>query len=248
MKNLAYLIIVATLLSCNKQKIQVNNEHMEGFRYPADSLIEPKVFVYETNDSLQKLTFTLKQIKNENHKKKLISVGLNNNNCCPIRDSMVSCYKDKNLVVEEIFELVRDSVTKSDKVLKTNIIDYIETPYKRFLRTEYPSVYNQSIITTKVDVDSIIDKVTLKVFNKDVECIVVASESMQYTRPRLLIFFGKTFKKSTKLLFAKGIGIVYSETINHSFNTIRVRRLKEIIDYDTYIKKYGNVSNLSSPK
>jgi hypothetical protein len=106
------------------------------------------------------------------------------------------------------------------------------------LRTEYLGVYNQLIITTKLDIDSIIDKATLKVFNKDVECIVVASESMQYTRPRLLIFFGKTFKKSTKLLFAKGIGIVYSETINHSFNTIRVRKLKEIIDYDTYLKKY----------
>ena len=238
MRQLIYLIMLIVFVACNKPKIQVNNEHMEGFRYPADSLIEPKVFVYETNDSLQKLTFTLKQIKNENHKKKHISVGLNNNNCCPIRDSIVSCYKDKNLVVEEIFELVRDSVTKSDKVLKTNIFDYIETSHKRVLRTEYLGVYNQLIITTKLDIDSIIDKATLKVFNKDVECIVVASESMQYTRPRLLIFFGKTFKKSTKLLFAKGIGIVYSETINHSFNTIRVRKLKEIIDYDTYLKKY----------
>ena len=238
MRQLIYLIVLFVLLGCNKPKIQVNNEHLDNYRYPADSMIVPKVFVYETNDSLQKLTFTLKQIKNENHKKMLISVGLNNKNCCPIRDSIVSCYKDKNLIIEKIFELVRDSVTKSDKVLKTNIIDYIETGYKRFLRTEYPSVNNQSIITTKVDVDSIIDKVTLKVFNKDVECIVVASESMQYTRYKLLFFFGKTFKKSTKLLFAKGIGIVYSETINHSFNTIRVRRLKEIIDYDTYLKKY----------
>lgn len=238
MRQLIYLILLIVFVACNKPKIQVNNEHMEDYRYPADSLIKPKVFVYETNDSLQELTFTLKQVKMENNNKIYINVRLNNDNCCPIRDSTVFYYKGRNLIIKEIFEIVRDSVTKSEKVHKTKILDYIESSNKRILKTEYRGVYNQSIITTKLDVDSIIDKKTLEVFNKDVECIVVASESVQFTRHKLLISSGKTFNKSTKLLFAKGIGIIYSETINHSFNTIQIRFLKEIIDYDTYLKKY----------
>lgn len=238
MRLLTYLIVIIVLTSCNNPKIQVNNEHMESFRYPEDSLIDPKVFVYETNDSTQRFTFTLKQIKNTNNNKILISVGLNNNGCCPIRDSTVSYYKDRSLIIKDIFDLVRDSVENTDKVLKTKIIDYIESSKKRILRTKYLGAYDQSIKTTKLTVDTIIGKTTLKVFDKDVECIIVASESTQFTRHKLFIFNGKTFKKSTKILFAKGIGIIYFETINHSFNTIQIKRLKEIIDYDTYLEKY----------
>ncbi len=52
-------------------------------------MIVPKVFVYETNDSLQRLTFTFRQVKLKDNEKIYISVGLNYGNLYPARDILL---------------------------------------------------------------------------------------------------------------------------------------------------------------
>jgi len=231
-------MVLYALIGCNKPKNQANNELMEGFGYPADSMIVPKVFVYETNDSLNRLIFTLKQVKLVNNKKICISVSLNYNGIYPVRDSVVSYYEGNRSILKEIYEIAWDSVTKSDRVFKTKIIEDTIINNKQIFRTEYPSVFNPLIVNTNIDIDTVIDKKTIKVFDKDVECYFLSSISEQFTGHKLSTLFGRKFIKSKKSIVARGIGTIYSETTNHTFKTIRVRKLKEIIDYDTYLKKY----------
>lgn len=238
LRQIIHLIVLYVLIGCNKPKTQVNNEQLDGFGYHADSMIVPKVFVYETNDSLQRLTFTLRQVKQVNNQKICISVSINCNNQHSSRDSVVSYYKGNSPILKEIFELAWDSVSKTERIFKTKILEDTLIDNKQILKTEYPSIYDPLIVNTCLDIDTVIDKKTLKVFDKDVECYILASLSEQFTGHKLSTLFGRKFKRSKKYIVAKGIGTVYIETINHTFNTIRVTRLKEIIDYDTYLKKY----------
>lgn len=238
MRQIIYLIVLFVLIGCSKPKTQVNNEQLDGFGYPADSMIEPKVFVYETNDSLQKLTFTFRQVKQVNNQKICISVSINCNNKHSDRDSVVSYYKGNRSILKEIFELAWDSVSKTERIFKTKILEDTLIDNKQILKTEYPSIHNPLIVNTCLDIDTVIDKKTLKVFDKDVECYILASVSEQFTSHKLSTLFGRKFIKSKKTIVAKGIGTVYIETTSHTFKTIRVRKLKEIIDYETYLKKY----------
>lgn len=240
MRHIIYLIVLFVLIGCSKPKMQVNNEQLDGFGYPADSMIEPKVFVYETNDSLQRLTFTFRQVKLKDNEKIYISVGLNYGYLYPARDSVVSYYKGDKLILKEIFELAWDSVSKTERIFKTKILEDTLIDNKLILKTEYPSIYDPLIVNTCLDIDTVIDKKTLKVFDKDVECYILASVSEQFTGHKMSTLFGRKFIKSKKSIVAKGIGTVYIETTSHTFNTIRIRRLIEIIDYDTYLKKYCN--------
>lgn len=238
MRQIIYLIVLFVLIGCSKPKTQINNEFLDGFGYPADSMIVPKVFVYETNDSLQKHIFTFKQVKQVNNQKVCIGVSINCNNQNQVRDSVVSYYRGKRSILKEIYELAWDSASKTERIFKTKILEDTLIDNKKIFRSEFPSVYNPLIVSTCLDIDTIIDKKSIKVFDKDVECYILVSVSEQFTGHKLSTLFGRKFKRTKKYIVAKGIGTVYIETINHTFNTKRVTWLKEIIDYDTYLKKY----------
>lgn len=239
MKQLFYLLLVVSLFSCKKTVFNVDNEALFEYRYPADSLIEPKVFVYETNDSLSKLAFFVRRVEFEEDKKIYINVRLNHHNDVSERDSTVFYYRNKNLIIKNIYTLVWDWETNSEKVLEIQILDYFESPNKRVLKTNETSPVNEAIISTIVSIDTVVNKSTINILNHEVECMTVLSKTQQHTRYKLFPSKGRVFEKSGEKIYAKGIGLVYSSVTNHTFNTTYTTKLIEIVDYQTYLKKYA---------
>ncbi len=238
MRNLIYIFILIVIYSCSKSTQQVNYDFISEYRYPVDSLINPKVFVFQTSDSTNKLAFFLNEVKIEGNNKIDIYARLNNNNTSPIRDSFVSYYQDKSLILKDDYTLVRDADTNLDRVIKNKIIRFIMHSNKRIIKTEYESPYNESIISRSTKIDTIVKNDTVNIFNKVIPCVIVAFKIHQFTKIKYVPFSGKNFEKSGEAIYAKGIGLVSYYIENHSFNTIYFTRLKEIIDYKTYKERY----------
>ena len=175
MRNLFYLLFILVLTSCNKTNKPIDNQFMDEYRYPADSLIDPKVFVYENNDSLDKLSFYLRQVKVENGNKICIYVELDNDNSTPRRDSTVYYYQGKNLILRDEYTLFKNSTTNKDRVFKSEILDYSDYSQKKVIKTKYRSPLNESLICTNTDVSFFAKKTTFKIYDKDVKCIIMAN-------------------------------------------------------------------------
>ena len=238
MRKLFYLFFILTVISCNKTQKPINNEYLDEYRYPADSLINPKVFVYESNDHLDKLSFFLRLVKIENGSKICIHVELNKDNNTPRRDSTVFYYRGKNLFLRDEYTLFKDSTTNKDKVIKTEIIDYFESPQKRVIKKKYPSPLNESIVCTSNEISSFAKKTTFKIFNKDVKCVIMTNDIFIKIRHKYIPFIGKNVEKTGITIYAKGMGMVYKRTYNKTYKVDYSLKLKEIIDYQTYLKKY----------
>jgi hypothetical protein len=238
MRKLYYLFFILTVISCSKTHKPINNEYLDEYRYSADSLINPKVFVYESNDRLDKLSFFLRQVKIENSTKICIHVELNKDNNTPRRDSTVFYYRGKNLILRDEYTLFKDSKTNKDKVIKTEILDYFESPQKRVIKTRYPSPLNESIVCTNTDINFFAKKTTLKIYNKDVKCVIMTNDIFVKIRHKYIPFIGKDVEKTGITIYAKGMGMVYKRTYNKTYNVDYSLKLKEIIDYQTYLKKY----------
>ena len=69
---------------------------MDEYRYPMDSLINPKIFVFQRTDSLEKLTFYYEQMKIVGNNRIFIYTRLNHDNNSQYRDSIVYYYQQKN--------------------------------------------------------------------------------------------------------------------------------------------------------
>ena len=238
MRKLFYLFFILTVISCNKTHKPINNEYLDEYSYPADSLINPKVFVYESNDRLAKLSFFLRLVKIENSSKICIHVELNKDNNTPIRDSTIYYYQGKNLILRDEYTLFKDSKTNKDRVIKTEILDYFESFQKRVIKTKYPSPFNESLVDTYTEVRFLAKKTTFKIFNKDVKCVIMTNDIFVKIRHKYIPFIGKDVEKTGIAIYAKGMGMVYKRTYNKTSNVNYSLRLKEIIDYQTYIKKY----------
>lgn len=238
MRNFIYFFILIVIYSCSESNHRVNYDFISEYRYPVDSLINPKVFVFQTSDSSNKLAFFLNEVMIEGNKKIVTYARLNNNNTSPIRDSFVYYYQDKSLILKDDYTLVRDTNTNLDRVIKNKIIRVIMHSNKRILKTEYESPYNESIISTSTEIETIVKNDTVNIFNKAIPCVIVAFKNHQFTRVKYVPFSGKKFVKSGEAIYAKGIGLVSYYIENHSFNTIYFTRLKEIIDYKTYKERY----------
>jgi len=239
MRELFYLLFILTITSCNKTNNPIDNEYLDEYRYPADSLINPKVFVYESNDSLDKLSFFLRQVKVENGNKICIYVELDNDNNTPRRDSTIYYYQGKSLIIRDEYTLFKDPTTNKNKVLKSKILDYFDYSQKRVIKTKYRSPMNESLICTNTDVSFFAKKTTFKIYDKDVKCIIMANNIYLKIRHKYIPFVGKDVEKTGITIYAKGMGMVYKRIYNKTYNVDHLVRLKEIIDYQTYLKKYG---------
>lgn len=240
MRNLFYLLFILVLTSCNKTNKPIDNQFMDEYRYPADSLIDPKVFVYENNDSLDKLSFYLRQVKVENGNKICIYVELDNDNSTPRRDSTVYYYQGKNLILRDEYTLFKNSTTNKDRVFKSEILDYSDYSQKKVIKTKYRSPLNESLICTNTDVSFFAKKTTFKIYDKDVKCIIMANNIYLKIRHKYIPFVGKDVEKTGITIYAKGMGMVYKRTYNKTYKVDYSLKLKEIIDYQTYLKHYKN--------
>jgi len=238
MRKLLYLLFIFTTLSCNKTNKPIDNAYLDEYRCPADSLINPKVFVYEKNDSIDNLRFFLRQVKMENGDKICIYVRLDSENRDSIRDSTVSYYRDKNLIVRDEYTLVKNNKTNKDRVIKSKILDYFDSPKERVIETKYTSPFNESLVCTNTEVSFLAKKTKFKIYNKDVECVIMAKDIFKKIRHKYIPFMGKDVEMTGITIYAKGMGMVYTRIYNKTYNSDNSIRLKEIIDYPTYLKKY----------
>lgn len=238
MKKLIYFLFLLILISCSKTNIQVNNEFMDEYRYPVDSLKNPKVFVYQQTDSLDKLSFFLGQMKVENGNKIYIYVKLNNDNSSKFRDSIVYYYRDKNLILKDRYTITKDPKTNIDKLVKYQILQYSDFSKKRVVKTENINPLNDSIININTATSTFEKKTTYKVFERNFECLKMNDHIQFEVKHKHIPFIGKRVEMNSESILAKGIGMVYYSINNTSLNQKYTYKLKEIIEYKTYLAKY----------
>lgn len=238
MKKLIYFLIIPILISCNKTNIQVNNEYLDEYRYPIDSLKNPKVFVYQRTDSLDIFSFFLGQLKIENGNKIYIYVRLNNDNNYQFRDSIVYYYRNKSLILKDRYTIRKDPNTNIDKVVKNQILQYSDFSKKRIIKSKCPDPLNESIISIAT-ANSIFEKKTIyKIFDRDVESLKMSEQIQFEVKHKYIPFLGKKAEMNSETVLAKSIGMVYYSANNTTTNQRNTIKLKEIIDYQTYLNTY----------
>jgi len=237
MKKIIYLQLVLILVSCSHTDKKIDNSIFSDYRYPLDSLVQPKVFVYQSLDSLNKLKFNFKQKIVEDTNTIYITAAINTSS--PFRDSTTTYCRGKNYILKDSYSIEKDTKTNLEEAIKGEILDYSDSGLKREkkIKFSYPS---PSIITT-IKTNSIIDKkIKFKLGSKILDCLLVKEYMSFNGRHKYIPFLGKKVELTGISVVAKGIGLVYYSTDNKLDKTRQAWQLKEIIDYQTYLKHYKN--------
>ncbi len=237
MRKLFYLFLIPVLFSCNNSN-RIDNTYMDEYRYPMDSLINPKVFVFQRTDSIEKLTFYYEQMKVVGNNRIFIYTRLNHDNNSQYRDSIVYYYQQKNLIIKDKYILVRDFKTNSDKLSKCEILEYTDHLNKRVIKSKCSFPLNESINSTFYNVSTFDKKITFKLFNRDVECLKMNDLVQVRGYHKYIPFVGKKIEMTGYTILAKGIGMVYASITDKESKKNYTYQLKEIIDYSTYHIKY----------
>jgi len=237
MKKIIYLLLFIIPVGCSHTVNKIDNEIFSDYRYPLDSLVQPKVFVYQNLDGLNELSFAFKQKIVEDTNTIYITASINTSS--PFRDSTTNYCRGKDLILKDKYSIVKNTKTNLEEAVKGKLLDYSDSGFKREIRIKftYPS---PSIITT-IKSNSILDKkIKFKLGTKILDCLLMKEYMSIDGRPKYIPFLGKKIKMTGISIIAKGIGLVYYSMENKPDKTKQAWQLKEIIDYQTYLKHYKN--------
>ena len=92
MRNLIYLLILF-MIGCKSNQITENK--LADYQFPLDSLISPKVFIFQRTDSLDKLSYHYQQLIKKDNQMILIRSSLG---VSEMRDSAVYSVIDNHVV------------------------------------------------------------------------------------------------------------------------------------------------------
>ena len=232
MKRLIYLLILI-LISCNGHK-QAADISFHDYRYPLDSVIEPKVFIYERTDSVNFLTAHFEQLISKNNQLLLIRYSLAEGN---MRDSSVFIVSyNSNPMLLESFLLMKDKKTNLVKRSMGQIIKRTDNGSEHHSKIRYTNPFDESLISI-ITSNSVYDTILIFPLNdKKLDCLRFKENHTISIKHKYIPFIGKSFERSGESIIAKGIGLVYYSTTDPKTKLTYSFRLKEIINYNQYLK------------
>jgi len=232
-KNFFWLfIVIMIVVSACKEK---HDKAFEGYLYPYDSLINPKVFVYKRTDTAGNYFCRYKKVVVENGKKYLITTSLSEQS---MKDS------SKNLIVGEqaepvdIFVLMKNKGGKASSLTKGVIKKYKCSDKYRLLDVLYENPFNEA--SSQIQVESTFNSfITMQYHDKSYNCMLVDDLYKFKIKNKNVPAASGSFNVKYKSVLAKGLGMIqYSlydkkkgKTYNWELDTIiDYKRFKEILD------------------
>jgi hypothetical protein len=226
MRPLIFLLI-PLMFSCKSNKL-IDNKSLTDYQYPLDSLITPKVFIYQRADSAEKLSYHYQQLIVKNNQKILIRSTLGDGN---MRDSSVYDLINNKLVLQETYMIMKDRKTNKIKPSKGEVLEDIDNGVNNESKFKFTNPFAETIIST-VKLKSTYDTIIVyRLFGKDLDCIRYKNNMTVSIKHKYIPFIGKSLEKIGESIFAKGLGLVYYSMTDVKDKSTFSWKLKEIIDY-----------------
>jgi hypothetical protein len=231
MRNLNYLLILL-LIGCKSNRVIENK--LADYQYPLDSLISPKVFIFQRTDSLDKLSYHYQQLIKKDNQKILIrsSLGVGD-----MRDSSVYFVIDKHVVLKESYMIIQDKKTNQIKASKGDIKNNEDNGLNIETKIKYVNPFYESMISTvdfKLRYDTLF---SYRLFDKDLPCIRYKANLEVSIKHKYIPLIGKDINKHGEYIYAKNVGLIYYSFTDDKDKSGFSWRLKEIIDYNDFLKK-----------
>lgn len=215
------------MFSCKNNKI-IDNKSLTDYQYPLDSLITPKVFIYQRTDSAEKLSYHYQQLIVKNNQKILIRSLLGDVN---MRDSSVYNLINNRLVLQETYMIMKDRKTSKIKPSKGEILKDIDNGVNNESKFKFTNPFAESMIST-LNLKSTYDTtIVYRLFDKDLNCIRYKDNMTVFIKHKYIPFIGKSLEKVGESIYAKGLGLVYYSKTDVKDKSTFSWKLKEIIDY-----------------
>jgi hypothetical protein len=226
-------LFIPLIIGCNGRN-SADIKSVEDYQYPLDSLIVPKVFIYQNTDSLNLISYQYRGIIKIENDRLLVKYSIGDGN---MRDSSVYIIPNGIPELKESFMLLKDSQSSSNGISKGEIIDDINSFTKKESMIKYLNPFSSSIIS-EVRTMSTYDSIMFYHFGgKDIECIKYNDKFELSVKHKYIPFIGRTIEKTGISIYAKGLGLVYYNMIDSKTKENSEWKLLEIIDYSDYQKK-----------
>ena len=222
------------MLSCNSNKsLDIDNNLLTEYYYPFDSLINPKVFIYQRTDSADKLTYHYQQLIIKNKQKILIRASFGDDG---MLDSSIYSIINNTPVLLETYTTVKDPKTNEIRPSKGKILKYVDYGVYREMEFKFTDPFMSSLISIFNQESTFDTIIVYKLFDRDMDCIRYKYNMKRSVKYKYIPFFGKSYERAGKVILAKGLGTVYYSITNLKNKSTISWKLKEIIDY----KKFDN--------
>jgi hypothetical protein len=229
MKKLIYLLI-PLLISC-KSNTSLDQKSLKDYQYPLDSLVIPKVFIYQRTDSLNIESYHYQQLINKNNQKLLIQCSLGNGD---MRDSSVYLVNGNRRILQEDFLIVKDKKSNLFKVTKGEIIINKNNGINYESRIKFNNPFDESLISIidfNLNYDTILN---YQLFNKNLSCIRLKNELKVSVKNKFVPLIGNDFEKYGEHIYAKNLGLIFYSFIDKKDKSGFSWKLKEIINYKDF--------------
>ena len=144
---------------------------------------------------------------------------------------------DNHVVLKESYMIIQDKKTTQIKASKGDIKVNEDNGLNIETKIKYVNPFYESMNSTvdfKLDNDTLI---TYRLFDKDLTCIKYKANMDVSIKHKFIPLIGKEIKKHGEYIYAKNIGLIYYSFFDDKDNSGFSWRLKEIIDYNDFIKK-----------
>jgi hypothetical protein len=222
-----FYLFISLIIGCNSYRL-VEKRTIYDYQYPFDSLINPKVFIYQFTDSASTLSFHFQQILKKNNQRILVDVTIGNDNRS---DSSIFVLINNKLVLKETYIILKEKSTNNIKLSKGEILKWIDNDENRESIIKFTDEPFTTILTSKSTVDS---TMVYRLFGKDLECLRVKGKvtiSIRNNSNQTLI---KEINKTIELIYAKGFGLINLSMTDDANKSNLTSKLKEIIDFKDY--------------
>ena len=239
MKNLLLILpILLISVSCkniNKTNIKIDNQFINSFHYPIDSLATPRVFVYQRADKPDLHYFICQNriIKDKDTTLIVVRIGING-----LIDSSAYFYQNKTLILKEQFRVLTSRQTNIKNLVKGEDLKYYDKGYEknRYLKFVCPNDLYTNVVE---NIYSKYDKQTIyRIFGKDIECVQFNDSIFSFIGVSNPVELSNIEVKGISTL-AKDIGLVKIEMQVKGSENKLIWKLEKIVDFKTYQKEYS---------
>lgn len=225
-----FLAVITGIFGCKEK----HDTAFDGYLYPYDSLITPKVFVYRRTDTTGSYFCRYKKVITENGKKFLITTSLSEQG---MKDSSKNLIQGENAKPVDIYVIMKTKGGNASSLTKGAIKKYEFSDKYRLLDVLYENPFKETSSQVKVE-SNFNSFVTMQYHNKSYNCLLFDDvykfkfKNKNIKTPSANGFFSIKYKS----VLAKGLGMIqYTLTDkknNHTYNW----ELDTIIDYSKFLE------------
>lgn len=223
-----FMIAVVLITSCKS-----NEKHdvaYDGFIYPYDSLLKPKVFIYKRVDTINTYSYRFKQVIEENGRKYILATSLNETS---LKDSSKSILTGETQEPIELYAFVKGKDGSNTMMIQGEVRKFKTSDKYRVVRTLYKNPISES--STHITYTSTFNSfVNMKFQNKSLNCLVFDDNYKFKIKKRNIPLFSTTVKTHYKSVMAKGIGMIQYSSDDPKSDRSFVWELDTIMDYQSF--------------